>query len=293
VLLRFAAEALLTRTLISLPAPRTESLFIRPLPDPVIDSLGHDPRSAYVETYWLAVLGPSTTWLLRRVVRDLERSPGGFELPLTETARCLGLGDRGGRHSPFIRALSRLVQFEMAQPYGTELRVRRKLPPLNRRQVAHLPPTLQRAHRDWQEADLRRPPFEQVRRRSRQLALTLLELGEELDTVERQLLRWKYHPALARESAAWAWDRHRRALEAALESDAAAGGGGGAVGGGGTAVAGGAVVLGAVVGGDTGVLPEGVAETGVAQTGPSPQNPATVRPGAPAAEPARKGGDAA
>lgn len=27
--------------------------------DPVIDQLGHDPRSAYVERFWLPVLGPS------------------------------------------------------------------------------------------------------------------------------------------------------------------------------------------------------------------------------------------
>lgn len=27
--------------------------------DPVIDELGHDPRSHYVEHYWLGVLGPS------------------------------------------------------------------------------------------------------------------------------------------------------------------------------------------------------------------------------------------
>ena len=32
----------------------------RPWPDPVIDEVGHDPRSAYVETFWLAVLGPPT-----------------------------------------------------------------------------------------------------------------------------------------------------------------------------------------------------------------------------------------
>jgi hypothetical protein len=32
-----------------------------PLPDDVIDALGHDPRSHYVETYWLGTLGPPTT----------------------------------------------------------------------------------------------------------------------------------------------------------------------------------------------------------------------------------------
>ncbi len=40
------------------PAGTTGSLTIRPWPDSVIDSLGHDPRSHYVETYWLGILGP-------------------------------------------------------------------------------------------------------------------------------------------------------------------------------------------------------------------------------------------
>jgi hypothetical protein len=200
---------------INLPTMPADVLTVRPLADPVIDALGHDPRSAYVETYWLGILGPSTTWLLRRMVNDFEKSPAGFDLPLSDTARALGLGDRGGRHSPFIRALARLVQFDVAQPGGNELLVRRKLPPLNKRQLVRLPAALQRQHLVLQEADLRRPPFEQVRRRSRQLALSLLELGEDLEATERQLLRWRFHPALARESAAWAWDRHRRALAAA------------------------------------------------------------------------------
>ena len=173
------------------------SLAIRPWPDDVIDSLGHDPRSAYVETYWLGILGPSTTWLLRRLVAGLEASPAGFDLPLADTARCLGLGDKGGRHSPFMRALTRLVQFDLAQPQGDPvLAVRRKIPPLNRRQVQRLPAVLQAQHQALQEADLRLPKLEAMRRRGRQLALSLLELGEDLEAAERQLLRWRYHPAL-------------------------------------------------------------------------------------------------
>lgn len=205
--------------------PSTDSLVIRPWPDAVIDTLGHDPRSAYVETYWLGILGPSTTWLLRSLVAGLERSASGFELPLADTARSLGLGDGSSRHSPFVRALARLVQFDIAQPQGdTVLAVRRKVPPLTRRQVLRLPPSLQARHQALQEADLLIPAHEHQRRRGRQLALSLLELGEDLETAERQLLRWRYHPALARESAAWAWDRHCRALDAsaaAPDGDAA------------------------------------------------------------------------
>ncbi|HET7487715.1 MAG TPA: hypothetical protein VFJ85_07275 [Acidimicrobiales bacterium] len=194
------------------PPPAAQTLAIRPWPDPVIDSLGHDPRSHYVETFWLGILGPSTTWLLRRLVVGLEAEPSGFDLPLADTARCLGLGDKGGRNSPFVRALTRLVQFDLAQPHGdTVLAVRRKVPPLTRRQVQRLPGSLQARHLSLQEQDLRTPATDALRRRGRQLALSLLELGEDLEAAERQLLRWKYHPALARECSAWAWDRHRRA----------------------------------------------------------------------------------
>ena len=59
------------------------------------------------------------------------------------------------------------------------------------------------------------PPAEAQRRRGRQLALSLLELGEGPEEAERQLLRWRYHPAMAREAAEWAWRQHRSALEAA------------------------------------------------------------------------------
>src|SRR5579872_5088621 len=88
---------------------------VRPWVDDVIDTLGFDPRSSYVERFWLGILGPSTTWLLRRTAAAFDRSPAGFELPLADTARELGLGERGGRNSPFIRALFRSCQFEMAR----------------------------------------------------------------------------------------------------------------------------------------------------------------------------------
>ena len=98
----------------ALPVYTTDTLTIRPWPDEVIDLLGHDPRSRYVETYWLGILGPSTTWLMRRLVTGLEASPSGYELPLSETASCLGLGSKGGKHSPFMRSIGRLVQFDLA-----------------------------------------------------------------------------------------------------------------------------------------------------------------------------------
>ena len=203
-------------TTILLPAETAPpaTLDIRPWPDPVIDSLGHDPRSAYVELFWLGILGPSTTWLLRRLAAGLDEEPEGFQLDLTSTAQALGLGAKGGRHSPFIRALTRCCQFDLAEARdGGILAVRRRMPPLNRRQVQHLPTDLQLAHRRWQEEQLATPAAEQTRRRCRRLALSLLEVGEDVEGTERQLQRWKFHPALCHESVAWAWERHSRTSE--------------------------------------------------------------------------------
>ncbi|MHB1534891.1 MAG: hypothetical protein ACYC1D_09855 [Acidimicrobiales bacterium] len=194
----------------------SDTLSIRPWADEVIDRLGADPRSPYVERFWLGVLGPSTTWLMRRFAAGFDEHPEGFELPLGDTARAIGLGERGGRHSPFLRSVNRAIQFDLAQPTGpAELQVRRRIPPLNRRQVVRLSPAQQEEHARWQEEQLRQPSGEAQRRRGRQLALSLLELGEDPEEAERQLLRWRYHPAMAREAAAWAWERHRAALDAA------------------------------------------------------------------------------
>lgn len=194
----------------------TTTITVRPWPDDVIDALGHDPRSAYVERFWLGVLGPSTTWLLRRVAAELEASPAGFDLPLVDTARALGLGG-DGRHSPFVRALGRCCQFELARPDGEGgLAVRRKLPPLNRRQLVRLPEAVQAEHESWVTGDLREPEIDKLRRRSRRLALSLLMLGEDPESTERQLLRWRFHPSICHESTRWA-----QAQQAAADREAA------------------------------------------------------------------------
>lgn len=111
-----------------------------------------------------------------------------------------------------MRALTRLVQFDLAQVHGAEaLAVRRRVPPLTRRQVARLPDSLQAQHHAWQRAQLQAPPEESQRERCRHLALTLLDMGEDLEAVERQLLRWRFHPALAHQSATWAVENRQRA----------------------------------------------------------------------------------
>ena len=191
------------------------SLTVRPWPDSVIDHVGHDPRSPYVERFWLGVLGPSSVVFLRRIANEFEHSPAGFELPLMETAKTLGLGMKGGRNSPFLRTINRCAQFHLVHLDASDhvLLARRKLPPLTRGQVTRLPEPLQELHREWQEDPAQHD--ERNKTRARRLALSLFELGEDVEATERQLHRWRFHPLAAREATAWAWRRHTEAQAAA------------------------------------------------------------------------------
>jgi hypothetical protein len=193
--------------------PIGTSLPVRAWVDDVYDTLGFDPRSAYVERFWLGILGPSTTWLLRRLAARFDREPGGFELPLADTARELGLGDKGGRHSPFMRAVWRCCLFDLARLDEGTLEVRRRLPPLNRRQLQRTAESTQAAHHAWQEARLGQPAEHSDRRRARVLALTLLEVDADRSAVEQRLTTWGVHPAAAFEATEWAWQRHTSVAE--------------------------------------------------------------------------------
>ncbi|MGA2036335.1 MAG: hypothetical protein ABSH04_01980 [Acidimicrobiales bacterium] len=182
-----------------------DKLCIVAWPDPVIDTLGHDPRSWYVEHFWLAVIGPTSTWLMRRLAAGLDAEPDGFDLPLYDTARALGLGGRSGRHSPFQRAVTRCITFELARFEGTDiLAVRRKVPTLPRRHLLRLPRSLQHMHESWSDSQRGTPSLDGIRKRSRRIALGLLEIGVDRQDAEAQLLRWRIHPALAHEATEWA-----------------------------------------------------------------------------------------
>ncbi len=192
------------------PAPSRPCLRVEAWIDPVIDAVGHDPRSAYVEEFWLPILGPSTTWLLRHLTTRLEESSEAMELDLEETARALGLGERLGPNAPFARTVKRCVDFGMAEWRGPlHLAVRRKLPTLARRHVRRLPESLQLRH-ETAHLGHQTPGDENLRRRVCQLALSLVDLGEDRGTTEAQLRRWKFHPVLATECAAWAIEEQAR-----------------------------------------------------------------------------------
>ncbi len=173
---------------------------------------GHDPRSPYVEQFWLGILGPSTVWLLRHCAHELDDSPDGFVLDLPLVASTLGLGHRGGRNSPLSRSLARAVRFGMARETGDrQLQVRRRLPHLSRGQLARLPTALQ--HRHQLLVDHRAPGLDRETSRARCLAAALAACGEPPGRIEAGLGLLGVHPHLAAEAA--------RALERAPGRSAA------------------------------------------------------------------------
>jgi hypothetical protein len=184
----------------TLEIPVTDQLLmVVPWHDPVVDSVGFEVRSQYVELFWLNVLGPTATWVLRRLVLGFDRYPLGYELHLGETASALGLAYTAGTTNVFIRSLNRCVLFGVSQPTDGGLAVRRRVPPVGTRHLARMPAHLQEAHKAWalptrhvSMADLER---------ARVLAKAMFDTGDDRDTVERQLLAVGFMPAAALEAA--------------------------------------------------------------------------------------------
>jgi hypothetical protein len=168
-----------------LAAASSPTIVIRPWVDPIVDNIGYDPHGRYVELFWLGVLGPTATWLLRRLAFGLDHFPDGYELDLTETATALGLTFVPGKHSPFVRSLQRCVIFGMAHEGPTGLAVRRRVPPLALRQIERLPPHLRAAHDDWRATTRKASAIE--RQRAEAVAAALLANGDEPSEIERRL----------------------------------------------------------------------------------------------------------
>jgi len=181
-------------------------LLVVPWVDPVCDELGLDPRAAYVERFWLPLLGPTSTWLLRRFAVEFDASPEGFSLDAGDAARSIGIGTKGGRSGPFHRAIDRCVRFGSIQhaEHGI-LAVRRRLPPLSAAQVQRLPRHLRADHDAWQQDRRRRGPNPAGDLHATRLARSLLDVGASAADVEDQLRRWGFDDTAA-----------RRALRAAL-----------------------------------------------------------------------------
>ena len=177
------------------------TLVIIPWHDDVVDAIGFDPRSHYVELFWLNVLGPTATWLLRRMVTGLDEYPGGYELDLAQTAGALGLTFTQGASNPFARSVHRCIMFGGAQPVPGGLAVRRKLPPVSARQLARMPEYLRGTHDAWRRTGA--TDTEHQLQRARLFVDAMRAAGDPPEAVERQLLGLGVSPAAAMAAASW------------------------------------------------------------------------------------------
>lgn len=172
--------------------PFERVLEVVPLPDPVLDAVGYAPASPYVERFWLGLLGPSTTWLVRRFARGLDQHPRGFRVDLVETSLALGLGESVSRNSSLQRSLLRACQFGLAERvHDGRIAVRLTIPPLSRRQVERLPSSVRAAHAEWNRAQRDRTR----RARVGAAARGMLAAGVPPREVVSQLLEWGVNAA--------------------------------------------------------------------------------------------------
>jgi hypothetical protein len=105
-----------------------------------VQRVGFDLTDPYVEQCWSAVVGPSSTLLLRRLPA-LWVTQVPAEIGASDLSRSLGLGVGVGERSRLANTLNRIVQFGLARPApdGTGLDVFRKVAPLSSRQLARVP----------------------------------------------------------------------------------------------------------------------------------------------------------
>ena len=190
------------------PSERLRTLQVRPWDDPALRRRGHDPRSAYVERFWVAVLGPSAVWLLRLLAREFDELGPGDDLllDLEFTARRLGLQHRGGRQSTFVRTVDRCRMFDLAYfDDDAVLQVRRWVPPVPRQLYVRMPRELRGEVELWTRTD---PDADFSVGEIRLLATCMLLLGNGLHEAAERLVMLGLPPGAANEATAWAWAKH-------------------------------------------------------------------------------------
>lgn len=116
------------------------TLVCAPWTDSLIDRIGYDPTSTYVETFWLPILGPSVTWLYRRLGTWVSLQDRVI-IDADELAVMIGVNAK-----TLGKTIDRLCTFNAARRNDTVLEVRRKLPRLSHKYVGQLPPLLRMRH---------------------------------------------------------------------------------------------------------------------------------------------------
>lgn len=142
-------------------APSWRTIELRPLEqitivrwsDPVVDAIGLPIDGTYAEKYWLPVLGPTATWMARRLAAALADEP--VTIDMATLGATLGVGAGTGANCPLVRALARLCRFGIARDLDDAYKVRAMVGPVPRSQLKRLPTGLQLEHAALMRAQAR------------------------------------------------------------------------------------------------------------------------------------------
>ena len=124
--------------------------------DRVVETLGYRMDAGYVETFWLPIIGPTGTWLARRLAQ-IAANGHPTPVPLIPLAAAVGISDaKLGKNDTLSKALTRLRVFGVVRFLDDPIRVpkleaRAHLAPLTYAQAQRLPSHL-RALLDAEEA---------------------------------------------------------------------------------------------------------------------------------------------
>lgn len=104
---------------------------------------GEPITSPYFERYWLPLVGPTGTVLMRMLALELERAPE-FRISHIDLARRAGVGLALANSTLERLAHLRLLERRQGSTWGVRMSVR----PLDERQVRRLPECLAEQHRE-------------------------------------------------------------------------------------------------------------------------------------------------
>jgi hypothetical protein len=134
--------------------PESGILRLSPLRKPIIDARGFPMCSDYTEYFWLPILGPSATWLVRRFASLVEDVADDVIVNVNALAAALGMSYVPGRVGPFTRSVKRTIMFNFVQPspvHDETLYVRTVAPPLPTRLINRLPESARISIDKWHQ----------------------------------------------------------------------------------------------------------------------------------------------
>jgi hypothetical protein len=136
------------------PIPLPAVVTVTKWSDRVVETLGYPMDAEYVETFWLPIIGPTATWLARRLAQ-IAANDAPTPVPLVPLAAAIGISDaKLGKNDTISKAITRLRVFGIVRFDGDTLEARTHLAGLTYMQAQRLPRHL-RALLDAEERAIR------------------------------------------------------------------------------------------------------------------------------------------